>query len=107
MNETSEPALPEFGEKLGRALRFACALHAKQLRKGTAIPYVGHLLGVCSIVLDHGGNEDEAVAAVLHDSIEDQAEAFGGAEKLRKHIADFTRCLLAIREIAWTSRSGA
>ncbi|TMC82880.1 MAG: bifunctional (p)ppGpp synthetase/guanosine-3',5'-bis(diphosphate) 3'-pyrophosphohydrolase, partial [Chloroflexi bacterium] len=54
------------------ALVFATRLHAGQRRKGTAIPYVAHLLGVTSIVLEQGGNEDEAIAALLHDAIEDQ-----------------------------------
>ena len=54
------------------ALGYAARLHANQLRKGTTIPYVAHLLGVCSIALAHGANEDEAVAALLHDAPEDQ-----------------------------------
>src|ERR1700682_4086538 len=49
------------------ALVFATQLHAGQRRKGTAIPYIAHLLGVTSIVLEQGGNEDEAIAALLHD----------------------------------------
>jgi len=47
-------------------------LHAKQRRKKTDIPYVSHLLAVASIVLENGGNEDEAIAALLHDAPEDQ-----------------------------------
>jgi (p)ppGpp synthase/HD superfamily hydrolase len=58
------------------ALAYAARLHAKQIRKGTTIPYVSHLLSVAGIVLEHGGNEVEAIAALLHDAIEDQ----GGAE---------------------------
>jgi (p)ppGpp synthase/HD superfamily hydrolase len=54
------------------ALLFATRLHAGQERKGTSIPYVAHLLAVTAIVLENGGNEDEAVAAMLHDAIEDQ-----------------------------------
>jgi GTP pyrophosphokinase len=57
------------------ALAFAFALHKKQIRKGTTIPYVSHLLGVASIALEYGANEDEAVAALLHDAIEDQGGA--------------------------------
>ena len=49
-----------------------------QARKGTGTPYVGHLLGVASIVLDDGGTEDEAIAALLHDAVEDQ----GGRPRL-------------------------
>jgi (p)ppGpp synthase/HD superfamily hydrolase len=54
------------------ALIFATRLHAGQTRKGTAIPYISHLLAVTGIVLEHGGNEDEAIAALLHDAVEDQ-----------------------------------
>lgn len=57
------------------ALSFAARLHAGQVRKGTEIPYVAHLLAVASLVLEHGGNEDEAIAALLHDAIEDQGGA--------------------------------
>jgi (p)ppGpp synthase/HD superfamily hydrolase len=61
------------------ALSFAARLHRDQVRKGTRIPYVSHLLGVTGIVLEHGGNEDEAIAAMLHDAVEDQ----GGAATLQ------------------------
>ncbi len=54
------------------ALTYATELHADQTRKGTGIPYVTHLLGVTSIALEYGANEDEAIAALLHDAIEDQ-----------------------------------
>lgn len=69
------------------ALTFATELHADQTRKGGGIPYVAHLLGVASTVLEHGGNEDEAIAALLHDAIEDQ----GGAatrEEIRRRFGD-------------------
>ncbi|MEM6639960.1 MAG: HD domain-containing protein [Pseudomonadota bacterium] len=54
------------------ALVFAARLHAKQTRKGGNIPYISHLLGVTSLVLEAGGSEDEAIAALLHDGPEDQ-----------------------------------
>ena len=60
------------------AIKLAAELHSSQIRKGTKIPYISHLLGVTSLVLEHGGNEDEAIAAVLHDAVEDQ----GGQETL-------------------------
>ncbi len=69
------------------ALVYAARLHAKQIRKGTTIPYVSHLLSVASIVLEHGGNEVEAIAALLHDAIEDQ----GGTEtreEIRRRFGD-------------------
>ena len=54
------------------ALVFAARLHADQVRKETTIPYVSHLLSVSALVLEHGGSEDEAIAALLHDAVEDQ-----------------------------------
>jgi (p)ppGpp synthase/HD superfamily hydrolase len=53
------------------ALRVAAELHASQRRKGTGVPYVAHLLGTCTIALEFGANEDQAIAALLHDAIED------------------------------------
>jgi len=51
-------------------------LHANQTRKGTSTPYIAHLLAVAALVIENGGEEDEAIAALLHDAIEDQ----GGQE---------------------------
>lgn len=66
-------------ERFEQALLYATQLHNQQLRKGTTVPYVSHLLGVASLVLEHGANEDEAIAALLHDAVEDQ----GGLPTLR------------------------
>ncbi len=54
------------------ALVLAFSLHADQKRKGTSVPYIAHLLGVTSLVLENGADEDEAIAALLHDAVEDQ-----------------------------------
>jgi (p)ppGpp synthase/HD superfamily hydrolase len=54
------------------AMVYAARLHAKQKRKGTRVPYVAHLLATASIALEHGATEDEAIAALLHDAVEDQ-----------------------------------
>ena len=54
------------------ALSYATELHQEQIRKGTDIPYISHLLAVASLVLENGGKEDEAIAALVHDAIEDQ-----------------------------------
>ncbi len=59
---------PRFRE----ALLYAAELHASQTRKGSDTPYIAHLFAVTAIVLEHGGDEDEALAALLHDAIEDQ-----------------------------------
>ncbi len=60
------------------AVRYAHEVHREQTRKGTGAPYVGHLMGVTSIVLDDGGGEDEAIGALLHDAAEDH----GGRARL-------------------------
>ncbi|MDV2990445.1 MAG: hypothetical protein N4J56_000099 [Chroococcidiopsis sp. SAG 2025] len=69
------------------ALTYATELHAKQVRKSSGVPYISHLLGVTSIALEYGANEDEAIAALLHDAIEDR----GGAatrEEIRRRFGD-------------------
>ena len=62
------------------ALGYTAKLHAKQIRKRTERPYIGHLLGVASIVIEYGGDEDMAIGALLHDAVEDQ----GGLPRLRE-----------------------
>jgi GTP pyrophosphokinase len=59
---------PRFEE----ALIYATRLHARQTRKGSGVPYVSHLLAVCALVMEFGGDEDQAIAALLHDAVEDQ-----------------------------------
>ena len=74
-------------ERFDEALQLAAQLHRDQKRKGTQIPYVSHLLGVASITLELGGDEDQAIAALLHDAVEDQ----GGqetAQLIRKRFGD-------------------
>ena len=63
------------GKDFDRALMFAHELHRTQLRKGDRVPYIAHLLAVASLVLDYGGDEEEAIAALLHDAVEDQGGA--------------------------------
>lgn len=72
-------------ERFDRAILLATGLHRDQVRKGTAIPYVSHLLAVTALVLEHGGSEDDAIAAVLHDAAEDQ----GGLPTLDRIRTDF------------------
>jgi len=62
---------PLLGDAFDRALLLATDHHRRQLRKGTTIPYVAHLLGVTSLVLEMGGSETEAIGALLHDAVED------------------------------------
>lgn len=67
---------PRFEE----ALVYSFRRHAGQARKSTDVPYISHLLGVTSLVLEAGGDETEAIAALLHDAVEDQ----GGLETLKE-----------------------
>src|SRR3546814_5300422 len=69
-------------DRFDEALAYASRLHREQRRKGTSIPYVSHLLSVAALVLEHGGNEDQAIAGLLHDAAEDQ----GGQKTLDQKI---------------------
>jgi (p)ppGpp synthase/HD superfamily hydrolase len=62
------------------ALVMATRLHAPQVRKGSEVPYIAHLLAVTAIVLEYGGDEDAAIAALLHDAVEN----CGGPERQRE-----------------------
>ncbi|MEO1670397.1 MAG: HD domain-containing protein [Cyanobacteria bacterium J06631_2] len=81
-------------DRFTSAIKLAAELHSTQLRKGTKIPYLSHLLGVTSLVLEHGGTEDEAIAAMLHDAVEDQ----GGEETLALIRSQFGANVAAIVE---------
>ena len=74
-------------QKFDQALHYAVLIHAGQVRKGTEIPYLAHLLGVASIALEYGGNEDEAIGALLHDAGED-AGGRGRIEDIRQRFGD-------------------
>ena len=74
-------------ERFEEALRYAAHVHAGQTRKGTEVPYLAHLLGVASIVLEYGGTEDEAIAALLHDAPED-AGGLGRLEDIRTRFGE-------------------
>ncbi|KGM55003.1 guanosine polyphosphate pyrophosphohydrolase [Lysobacter daejeonensis GH1-9] len=62
-------------DRFTRAVDYARIAHAAQVRKGSNIPYLYHLLGVASLVIEFGGNEDQAIAGLLHDVVEDCGEA--------------------------------
>jgi (p)ppGpp synthase/HD superfamily hydrolase len=81
-------------DRFDRALLYATHVHGGQVRKGTSIPYIAHLLAVAATVLEYDGCEDMAIAALLHDAVEDQ----GGEPRLAdirnrfgKHVADIVR----------------
>jgi len=89
---TLECSTPLLGPRFTSALGYAATLHATQLRKGTQTPYISHLLAVAAIAIEYGADEDEAIAALLHDAIEDQ----GGAETRRRIAALFGEHVAAI-----------
>lgn len=87
-------------DRFDEALSFASRLHRTQTRKGTSIPYVSHLMAVSSLVLEDGGSEDEAIAALLHDAAEDQ----GGArtlELIRSKFGDAVAAIVSDCTDAW------
>ena len=73
-------AAVKLGPRFQRAFVFAAEKHAGQTRKASTIPYIAHLMGVASLVLEFGGDEDMAIAALLHDVVED----CGGAPMLKE-----------------------
>ncbi len=77
---SGKPPLKKLGPRFEQALLLATRKHAGQHRKGTDIPYVSHLLSVAGLVLEAGGDEDLAIAALLHDVVED----CGGAPMLQE-----------------------
>jgi (p)ppGpp synthase/HD superfamily hydrolase len=77
-NSSKKP--PKLGSRLQRAFRYAAEKHDGQTRKATAVPYLSHLMAVASLVLEAGGDEDMAIAALLHDVVED----CGGMPRLRE-----------------------
>jgi (p)ppGpp synthase/HD superfamily hydrolase len=82
------------------ALTFAHMLHRNQTRKGTNIPYISHLLAVSALVTEHGGSEDQAIAALLHDGPEDQ----GGEatlERIREMFGDDVAAIVSDCTDSW------
>lgn len=65
-------------DRFSRAVDYTRIAHAGQLRKGTRVPYLSHLLGVAALVIEHGGSEEQAIAGLLHDTIEDCGQAHEG-----------------------------
>jgi (p)ppGpp synthase/HD superfamily hydrolase len=67
----AQRAQPFYGPKVGEALKLAADAFAVRERKGSGVPYLTHLLAVATLVMEHGGDEDQIAAAVLHDYLED------------------------------------
>jgi len=86
-----QPAPPKpptiLGSRFSLALKEAHRLHGNQYRKINPVPYLSHLLAVAALVLEYGGDEDQAIAALLHDSIGEAAKKEEGAHSLRTHLA--------------------
>ena len=72
-------------DRILKAFSLAFTLHREQRRKASQTPYIAHLLAVAALVLENGGTEDQAIAALLHDAVEDQ----GGLETLNKIREEF------------------
>ena len=75
---TSQTTSPRLTPKFVEAMQYAAEKHSTQTRKGSDIPYLGHLLSVAGFVIEADGTETQAIAALLHDAAEDQ----GGEETL-------------------------
>lgn len=90
----------ELSTRIIEAFAFATELHREQTRKGGGIPYLTHLMSASALVMEHGGDEHEAIAALLHDALEDQGQTYpGGADGLRLEIRQrFGGKVLAIVE---------
>ncbi len=82
------------GRRFDEALMLAVSLHRGDVRKKKETPYLAHVLGVCALVLHDGGNEDEAIGALLHDVLEDHPEELGAEEietRFGSTVADIVR----------------
>lgn len=82
---SEQTSTPKLTGQFSKALGYAELKHHKQVRKGGDIPYVGHLLTVAGLVINDGGSEAQAIAALLHDAVEDQ----GGPATLEEIRANF------------------
>jgi (p)ppGpp synthase/HD superfamily hydrolase len=75
-------------DRLIDAFQYAAELHAEQCRKGTSIPYVSHLMAVAGTVMEHGGDEDQVIGALLHDAIEDHPRNGRTRQEIRERFGD-------------------
>ena len=80
----STPMTPMLTERFQRAFGIASEIHALQLRKGTTVPYLSHLMSVAALVLEHGGDEDAAISGLLHDAIEDSDDGVQTEARIRR-----------------------
>lgn len=88
-------------ERFDQALVYASQIHREQPRKGTTIPYISHLMSAAALTLEHGGDEEQAIAALLHDAVED----CGGEERLadiRDRFGEGVAAIVADCTDSWT-----
>jgi (p)ppGpp synthase/HD superfamily hydrolase len=107
---SGHPRVMKLGPRFEEAFRFAAERHATQTRKKTDVPYISHLMSVAALVLEAGGDEDQTIAALLHDVVED----CGGEpvlEEVRQHFGDRVAKIVAgctdaytIPKPAWKQR---
>jgi (p)ppGpp synthase/HD superfamily hydrolase len=81
------PQRQSLTDRFQEALSLAFVLHREQIRKGSGEPYIAHLLSTCALVLESGGDEDEAIAALLHDAVEDQG-GLAALVRIRRQFGD-------------------
>jgi len=92
------PAEGHFGERFDLAFSLARTWHATQTRKGTDIPYIGHLLHVSAYVIEAAGSEEQAIAALLHDVLEDAGDMEVYDERRERIGSEFGDVVLALVE---------
>ena len=104
---------PLYDARVGDALSFAAEKFARQTRKGAETPYLSHLLAVAALVMEHGGTPDQAIAAILHDYLEDIPGATAGelSERFGANVAHLVRALSdaedAENKAPWRERKDA
>jgi (p)ppGpp synthase/HD superfamily hydrolase len=84
----SRATTPLLTERFQRAFAMASEIHALQLRKGTSIPCLSHLMSVAALALEHGGDEDAAISGLLHDAIEDSDDGARTEARIRGELGD-------------------
>jgi (p)ppGpp synthase/HD superfamily hydrolase len=84
----SAATAPMLTERFERAFGLASEIHARQVRKGTTVPYISHLMSVAALALEHGGDEDAAISALLHDAIEDSDDGTRTEAQIRGELGD-------------------
>src|SRR5689334_24388237 len=86
-NLSEQTSTPILTDQFAKALVYAEHKHHTQVRKGGDIPYIGHLLAVAGLVINDGGSETEAIAALLHDAVEHQG-GLPSLEEIRNNFGD-------------------